>query len=64
MDVVASHYRQNLELKELAVLASCSVRQLQCRFKQEKRLGPMECVIQLRMESASRMLRHTDASIG
>ncbi|MEC0126514.1 helix-turn-helix domain-containing protein [Paenibacillus pabuli] len=68
VDVVASyitsHYRQNLELKELAALAGCSVRQLQRRFKQEKELGPMEYVIQLRMESASRMLRHTDASIG
>ncbi|MBB6024890.1 iron complex transport system substrate-binding protein [Paenibacillus sp. JGP012] len=61
---IASHYRQNLELKELAALAGCSVRQLQRRFKQEKHLGPMEYVIQLRMESASRMLRHTDASIG
>ncbi|WP_339836885.1 helix-turn-helix domain-containing protein [Paenibacillus sp. FSL R7-0272] len=61
---IASHYRQNLELKELAALAGCSVRQLQRRFKQEKQLGPMEYVIQLRMESASRMLRHTDASIG
>ncbi|SEM06457.1 helix-turn-helix domain-containing protein [Paenibacillus sp. OK003] len=68
VDVVASyitsHYRQNLELKELAALAGCSVRQLQRRFKQEKQLGPMEYVIQLRMENASRMLRHTDASIG
>ncbi|MDT0121634.1 helix-turn-helix domain-containing protein [Paenibacillus sp. RRE4] len=64
VDAVVSHYRQNLELKELAALAGCSVRQLQRRFKQEKRLGPMEYVIQLRMESASRMLRHTDASIG
>ncbi|CAI6082721.1 HTH-type transcriptional activator RhaS [Paenibacillus sp. JJ-100] len=68
VDVVASyitsHYRQNVELKELAALAGCSVRQLQRRFKQEKQLGPMEYVIQLRMESASRMLRHTDASIG
>ncbi|WP_145328639.1 helix-turn-helix domain-containing protein [Paenibacillus xylanexedens] len=61
---IASQYRQNLELKELAALAGCSVRQLQRRFKQEKQLGPMEYVIQLRMESASRMLRHTDASIG
>ncbi|CAH1203099.1 helix-turn-helix domain-containing protein [Paenibacillus sp. JJ-223] len=61
---IAGHYRQNLELKELAALAGCSVRQLQRRFKQEKQLGPMEYVIQLRMESASRMLRHTDAPIG
>ncbi|MCK6074659.1 helix-turn-helix domain-containing protein [Paenibacillus silvae] len=61
---IASHYRQDLELKDLAALAGCSVRQLQRRFKQEKQLGPMEYVIQLRMESASRMLRHTDASIG
>lgn len=61
---IAGHYRQNLELKELAALAGCSVRQLQRRFKQEKQIGPMEYVIQLRMESASRMLRHTDAPIG
>lgn len=61
---ISSHYRQNLELKELAALAGCGVRQLQRRFKQEKRLGPMEYVIQLRMENASRMLHHTDASIG
>lgn len=61
---ISGHYRQNLELKELAALAGCSVRQLQRRFKQEKELGPMEYVIQLRMESASRMLRHTDAPIG
>ncbi|KQY84117.1 ABC fe(3+) transporter permease [Paenibacillus sp. Root52] len=61
---ISGHYRQNLELKELAALAGCSVRQLQRRFKQEKELGPMEYVIQLRMESASRMLRHTDVSIG
>lgn len=61
---IAGHYRQNLELKELAALAGCSIRQLQRRFKQEKQLGPMEYVIQLRMESASRMLRHTDAPIG
>lgn len=67
VDVVASyiagHYRQELELKELAALAGCSVRQLQRRFKQEKLLGPMEYVIRLRMESAQRMLRHTDAPI-
>ncbi|MEK4272699.1 helix-turn-helix domain-containing protein [Paenibacillus sp. FSL R7-0026] len=61
---ISSHYRQNLELKELAALAGCSVRQLQRRFKQEKQLGPMEYVIQLRLENASRMLHHTDASIG
>ncbi|WP_432749885.1 helix-turn-helix domain-containing protein [Paenibacillus amylolyticus] len=61
---ISSHYRHNLELKELAALAGCSVRQLQRRFKQEKQLGPMEYVIQLRMENASRMLLHTDASIG
>ncbi len=61
---IASHYRQELELKDLAALAGCSVRQLQRRFKQEKQVGPMEYVIQLRMENASRMLRHTEASIG
>lgn len=61
---IAGHYRQELELKELAALAGCSTRQLQRRFKQEKLLGPMEYVIQLRMESAERMLRHTDAPIG
>ncbi|WP_341346631.1 helix-turn-helix domain-containing protein [Paenibacillus sp. FSL H3-0469] len=61
---IAGHYRQELGLKELAALAGCGVRQLQRRFKQEKRLGPMEYVIQLRMESAERMLRYTDASIG
>ncbi|ASA25727.1 helix-turn-helix domain-containing protein [Paenibacillus donghaensis] len=61
---IAGHYRQELELKELAALAGCGARQLQRRFKQEKLLGPMEYVIQLRMESAERMLRHTDAPIG
>lgn len=61
---IEGHYRQELGLKELAALAGCGVRQLQRRFKQEKRLGPMEYVIRLRMESAERMLRYTDASIG
>ena len=61
---IASSYRRNLELKDLAALAGCSVRQLQRRFKQEKQRGPMEYVIQLRMENASRMLRYTEASIG
>ncbi|WNS41494.1 helix-turn-helix domain-containing protein [Paenibacillus sp. MMS20-IR301] len=61
---IAGHYRQELELKELAALAGCSMRQLQRRFKQEKSLGPMEYVIRLRMESAQRMLLHTDAPIG
>lgn len=61
---IAGHYRQELELKELAELAGCSTRQLQRRFKQEKLVGPMEYVIQLRMESAARMLRHSDAPIG
>ncbi|MFD2875071.1 helix-turn-helix domain-containing protein [Paenibacillus rhizoplanae] len=61
---IAGHYRQELGIKELAALAGCGVRQLQRRFKQEKRLGPMEYVIRLRMESAERMLRYTDASIG
>ncbi|MEK3695404.1 helix-turn-helix domain-containing protein [Paenibacillus sp. FSL R10-2199] len=61
---IAGHYRQELELKELAALAGCGARQLQRRFKQEKLLGPMEYVIRLRMESAGRMLRHTDAPIG
>ncbi|AIQ47949.1 ABC fe(3+) transporter permease [Paenibacillus sp. FSL R7-0273] len=60
---IAGHYRQELELKELAALAGCSTRQLQRRFKQEKRVGPMEYVIRLRMESAQRMLRHTDVPI-
>lgn len=60
---IAGHYRQELELKELAALAGCSARQLQRRFKQEKLIGPMEYVIRLRMESAQRMLRHTDAPI-
>lgn len=61
---IAGHYRQELKLKELAALAGCGARQLQRRFKQEKLLGPMEYVIQLRMENAERMLRHTDAPIG
>lgn len=61
---IASNYRRNLELNELAAVAGCSVRQLQRRFKQAKQLGPMEYVIQLRMENASRMLRHTEASVG
>ncbi|MDO3412445.1 helix-turn-helix domain-containing protein [Saccharibacillus sp. CPCC 101409] len=61
---ISSNYRRELELKDLAALAGCSVRQLQRRFKQEKQLGPMEYVIQLRMENASRMLRHTEASVG
>ncbi|WP_046226960.1 helix-turn-helix domain-containing protein [Paenibacillus dauci] len=61
---IASHYRRNLELQELADLAGCSIRQLQRRFKQEKQLGPMEYVSKLRMENASRMLQYTDASIG
>ncbi|AIQ53447.1 helix-turn-helix domain-containing protein [Paenibacillus sp. FSL R7-0331] len=60
---IAGHYRRELELKELAALAGCSARQLQRRFKQEKLIGPMEYVIRLRMESAQRMLRHTDAPI-
>ncbi|OWR32325.1 ABC fe(3+) transporter permease [Saccharibacillus sp. O23] len=61
---ISSNYRRNLELNELAAVAGCSVRQLQRRFKQAKQLGPMEYVIQLRMENASRMLRHTEASVG
>lgn len=60
---IAGHYRQDMELKELARLAGCSVRQLQRRFKQQKQLAPMEYVIQLRMESAARLLRYTDAPI-
>lgn len=60
---IAGRYRQELELKELAALAGCSSRQLQRRFKQEKLVGPMEYVIRMRMESAQRMLRHTDAPI-
>ncbi|QUL55709.1 AraC family transcriptional regulator [Paenibacillus tritici] len=61
---IAGHYRQDLELKELAALAGCGARQLQRRFKQEMLVGPMEYVIRLRMESAERMLRYTDAPIG
>ncbi|MEE4562228.1 MULTISPECIES: helix-turn-helix domain-containing protein [Paenibacillus] len=61
---IAGHYRQELELKGLAALGGCSVRQLQRRFKQLKLLAPMEYVIQLRMESAARMLRHTESPIG
>jgi iron complex transport system substrate-binding protein len=61
---IAGHYRKEMELKELATLAGCSVRQLQRRFKQQKQLAPMEYVIQLRMESAARLLLYTDAPIG
>lgn len=60
---IAGHYRKEMELKELAALAGCSVRQLQRRFKQQKQLAPMEYVIQLRMESAARLLLYTDAPI-
>ncbi|MBP1905778.1 iron complex transport system substrate-binding protein [Paenibacillus turicensis] len=60
---IAGHYRKEMELKELAALAGCSVRQLQRRFKQQKQLAPMEYVIQLRMESAARLLQYTDAPI-
>lgn len=60
---IAGHYRQEMEMKELATLAGCSVRQLQRRFKQQKQLAPMEYVIQLRMESAARLLSYTDAPI-
>lgn len=61
---IAGHYRKEMELKELAALAGCSVRQLQRRFKQQKQLAPMEYIIQLRMESAARLLLYTDAPIG
>lgn len=61
---IEAHAHKRIELQQLAVLASCSPRQLQRLFRERLQKGPMEYLIQVRMEKAQRLLQTTSASIG
>ncbi|MFE5321160.1 ABC transporter substrate-binding protein [Paenibacillus sp. NPDC056579] len=60
---IEERYAEPVTLSSLAALFQCNRRQLQRLFKARLQLGPMEYLIQVRMENAQSMLRHTDASL-
>ncbi|MFB9277092.1 helix-turn-helix domain-containing protein [Cohnella cellulosilytica] len=60
---IDAHYDKPLKLEAMAELVHCSSRQLQRWFKQQKQLGPMEYVIQVRMGHAAHLLKHTSAAV-
>ena len=60
---IERHYAEPLDLRELAEVLQCGVRQLQRQFKAYCRISPMEYVTRVRMEQAKGMLQRTDASI-
>ncbi|UQZ85651.1 putative siderophore-binding lipoprotein YfiY precursor [Paenibacillus konkukensis] len=60
---IDEHYAEPITLHSLAALFHCSVRQLQRLFKARLQMGPMDYLIEVRMQKAQAMLRHTDASL-
>lgn len=58
-----AHYTEAFELRDLAELLSCSPRQLQRLFKEQLEMGPMEYLIQVRLEQAERLLVNTRATV-
>ena len=60
---IDERYAEPVTLHSLASLFQCSVRQLQRLFKARLQLGPMEYLMQVRMQNAKAMLRQTDAPL-
>lgn len=60
---IEEHYAETFGLQHLADLLACSTRQLQRLFKNRYQMGPMEYLIQVRMNHAQAMLLNTHASI-
>ncbi|WP_246132180.1 AraC family transcriptional regulator [Paenibacillus hemerocallicola] len=60
---IESHYAEDFDLRELAELLACSPRQLQRLFKEQVEMGPMEYLIQVRLEQAQRLLTDTGATV-
>ncbi|WP_025846002.1 AraC family transcriptional regulator [Paenibacillus ehimensis] len=60
---IDERYAEQVTLHSLASLFQCSVRQLQRLFKARLQLGPMEYLMQVRMQNAKAMLRQTDAPL-
>jgi iron complex transport system substrate-binding protein len=56
-------YAESVTLDDLASALHCNARQLQRLFKARQHKGPMEYLIQIRMQRAETMLLHTDAPL-
>ncbi|KPV58772.1 ABC-type Fe3+-hydroxamate transport system, periplasmic component [Paenibacillus sp. A3] len=60
---IDEHYAEPVTLHSLASLFQCNVRQLQRLFKARLQLGPIDYLMQVRMQNAKAMLRQTDAPL-
>ncbi|MBH5318401.1 AraC family transcriptional regulator [Paenibacillus sp. GSMTC-2017] len=57
------HFASPISLEDLASALHCSTRQLQRAFKEKLRMGPIEYLIQVRMDHAQAMLVNTNVSL-
>ncbi|MFC4601379.1 ABC transporter substrate-binding protein [Cohnella hongkongensis] len=60
---IGAHYAEPLTLESISSLLNCTGRQLQRLFKERLRIGPIEYLIQLRVDKAKTLLRQTDAPL-
>ncbi|OXS56603.1 hypothetical protein B1A99_19970 [Cohnella sp. CIP 111063] len=60
---IGAHYAEPLTLESLASTLNCTGRQLQRLFKAKLLIGPIEYLIQLRMDKAKALLRQTDVPL-
>ncbi len=56
-------YAEPITLNSLAAALHCSARQLQRLFKARLNVGPMEYLIQVRLQQAKALLKHTNATL-
>ena len=63
MDYLREHLRDKVTLADLARHSACSSRALSHMFVTELGFPPMRYLIELRMNHAMKLLRHTDHSI-
>ena len=58
------HFREEIEVTDLADLAHLSVSQFHRSFKKLFRMPPLQFVLKLRIQEACKLLRNTDLNIG
>jgi transcriptional regulator GlxA family with amidase domain len=62
LDLMENHIADPLSFKQIAMLVGVGERQLQRRFDQDLKTGPMQCYLDIRLEKADELTRKTRLS--
>ncbi len=63
-DYIFANFQEDLGLRELALIAGCSIRSLQSAFAREMGITPTRYIRQIRLEHAHRLLQSKDSGHG